>query len=62
MPKDYYAGMGASIGRDDPDAYDRIQWQRHDTLDPEARRRRIPAHLLRALCTHVNAPKLRRAA
>ena len=43
-------------------AYDRIAWQRHDTLDPALRTRRIPAHLLNALCARVDAPKLRRAA
>ena len=46
----------------DWDAYDRIQWQREDTLDSELRTRRIPAHLLNALCARVDAPKLRRAA
>ena len=50
------------MGSDDPDAYARIAWQRHDTLDPALRTRRIPAHLLNALCARVDATKLRRAA
>ena len=46
----------------DWDAYDRVQWHRSDTLDPELRRHRIPLALLIALCIRAGRPVVRRAA
>lgn len=34
-------------GKDDPDAYDRMQWQREDTLDPVARLLPLPIRPVR---------------
>jgi hypothetical protein len=46
----------------DWNAYARMRVYLNDLLHPVVGIARIPAHLLRALCARVDAPKLRRAA